>query len=597
MSRSRWRGLGREAVELALPTLVVPPLTFVSDGTEPAQGDPPRHVFRLVLLVVAALVAAPLLSLAVTAVQGTGIWEEGLGWTSLRRALFDSVALLAGTGIVVLCLGVGSAWLVSVYDFPGRGWVEPALVLPLAIPTYIVAFCYLDILHPIGPVQTGLRGLLGLARPADLWWFPDVRSTGMCALLLGFVLYPYVYLPTRALFLAQGAELLDAASSLGARPGQVFRRVALPLARPGIVAGTSLALLEALNDVGASEYLGVRTLTVTIYETWVNRSNFAGAAQIALATLLVVAALIGAERWARRRRDMAGPEGGGRADRRRLSGWRAAAALALALVPVLVGFAAPSLHLVLSAASRIGYAGLSPTLVDETIATVLLALAATSAIVLLALVLACGGRLFPSRGSAWLRWTAALGYGVPGIILAVGCLAPLVAIDGIMAGIVGAVSGFEIGLVLVGSSAALVYVYAVRFLAVALGAIEAGLAKVPLSLDEASLGLGARRTGTVGRIHLPLAATSIASGALLVFVECAKELPATLLLRPLNVETLATHLHGEAIRGTYEDGTIAALLIVAIGLVPLALLMRIGRPPAPGSVKERQGSEEVGAPG
>lgn len=551
------------------------PLALSCDDvtSERHTRDDSRPV-RAAILVLGLVLAAPVASLVLTAAHPSGLGSE-LPLASLWRALTGTALLLGGVAIVVLGVGIGTAWLVSTCDFPGRRGLEAALVLPLAVPTYIVAFCYLDILHPVGPVQTALRSALGVARPADLWWFPEVRSTGMCALLLGLVLYPYVYLPTRALFLSRGAELLDAASSLGARPGHVFRRIALPLARPGIVAGASFALLEALNDVGASELLGVRTLTLAVYATWVNRSDLPGAAQLALGALLVVVVLLASERWARRRRDLADADHP--PARRRLAGPAGLAALALGSLPVLVGFGGPAWYLLVQSVRRIGAAGLSPALLAEAWATVVLAGATTGIVVAIALLLAGAARLVPTRGFGALGWTAALGYGVPGAVLAVGCLAPLAALDELLHEAIRLASGLDTRSLLIGSSGALVYVYVVRFLAVGLGPVEAALVKVPLSLDEASFMLGSRPVTTARRIHLPIVAGAVASGALLVFVDTVKELPATLLLRPLNVETLATHVYGEAIRGTYEDGAVAALLIVAAGLVPLALLIRVGR--------------------
>lgn len=519
---------------------------------------------------------APLLSLLVAAAGGSDFWSE-IGPYLLPRALRDTALLLVGVGIVVVAVGVGSAWLVATFEFPGRRVIEPALVLPLAVPTYVVAFAYLDLLHPVGPVQTGLRRLLGYGRPQDLAWFPEIRSPWMCALLLGFVLYPYVYLPTRALLLGRCAELADAASSLGARPSRVLARISLPLAKPAVVAGTSLALLETMNDVGAAEFLGVRTLTVSAYATWVNRSDLAGAAQLSLLALLVVAALLATGRWSGRGRETA--SGGRSPDRRRLRGGAAVAAVALTGLPVLVGFAAPAGHLALETARRIAGPGLSSALLAEAVATVGLSALATAATMALALVLACGLRLAPSRPGALMTVVATLGYGVPATLLAVGFLVPFAAVDSALNGLSRALLGSEPGLVLLGSSAGLVLVYVIRFLAIGIGTAEAGLSRIPLAWDDAARGLGARAPALVRRIHLPLIGPAVASGAVLVFVDCMKELPATLLLRPLNVETLATHVYGEAARGTYEEGAAAALLIVLIGLVPLLLLLRVGRPP------------------
>ncbi|MFY9289590.1 MAG: ABC transporter permease subunit, partial [Methylorubrum rhodinum] len=256
-------------------------------------------------LALGALLAAPVVSLAFTAAEGTGELWPHLAAYVLPQAIRDTALLLAGVGLLVIGLGTGTAWLVSAFDFPGRRLLDAALLLPLAVPTYVVAFAYLDLMHPLGPVQSGLRGMLGLAGPRDLV-LPELRSLPGCILLLGFVLYPYVYLPTRALFLMRAGGLLEAARMLGAGPGRTFFRVALPLARPAVALGTGLALMEALNDVGAAEFLGVRTLTVQVYATWVNRSDLPGAAQIALVMLACVLLLVGLERLARGGRGFAG---------------------------------------------------------------------------------------------------------------------------------------------------------------------------------------------------------------------------------------------------------------------------------------------------
>ena len=520
---------------------------------------------------VGLLLASPFVSLALTAAQGSEILPHLVAYV-LPQALRDTALLLLGVGLTVLIIGVGAAWLVSAYDFPGRRLLDWALVLPLAVPTYIVAYAYLDLLHPVGPVQSGLRAMLGIVDPRDLP-FPEVRSLPVCALLLGFVLYPYVYLPTRALFLMQGANVLEVARTLGAGPARTFFRVALPLARPAIAVGASLALLEALNDIGAAEFLGVKTLTVSIYTTWVNRSDLPGASQIALAMLAVVIGFILIEGWARRE---AGQTASGRPPSRRLlRGWRGVAALFAGLLPVAIGFLAPAGHLVFQSAQRIGFAGISPNLARETVTTILLSGTATAVTVLVGLTLALAVRFHPSeRGRALLR-IAGIGYGIPGTVLAVSLLAPLASLDALLARAVEIVSGLSVGTLVLGSSLALIYAYCLRFMAIAIGATDAGLAKLSPNLDAASRTLGHGPISTIRCIHLPLAAPAIASGALLVFVDCMKELPATLLLRPLNVETLATHLYGEAARGTYEDGAIAALIIVAVGLLPLILVSRL----------------------
>ncbi|MCK2056446.1 iron ABC transporter permease [Methylobacterium sp. 37f] len=545
-------------------------------------------------LALCVLVLSPVVALMVAAGEGAGDAAGGALWPHLvahvlPQALRDTALLLAGVGVLVIALGAGSAWLVAAYDFPGRRLLEAGLLLPMAVPTYIVAFAYLDLLHPIGPVQTTLRDLLGYARPRDLV-LPEIRSLPGCILLLGFVLYPYVYLPTRALFLMQAANLIEAARMLGRSPSGTFLRVALPMARPAIALGASLALMEALNDIGAAEFLGVRTLTVQVYATWVNRSDLAGAAQIALVMLVAVVALVAVERWARSGRGFAGTaQRPRRLARQRLSGPRAWAALALGLVPVAIGFAIPASYLVHAALRRVLRSGLPETILPEIGYTLLYAGIATLLAAALGFVVAAGPRLVARRWGEALIRVASLGYALPGAILAIGLLGPLALADTALSAGTTQLFGIAPALIGLGTGGALVTAYLVRFLAVSIGTCEAGLARVPRSLPDAGRMLGRGPGATLWRVQFPLAWPAVLSGALLVFVDCVKELPATLLLRPLNVETLATHLYGEAARGTYEDGTVAALLIVAVGLVPVVILLRLGTP------RPEAGPERAGA--
>jgi iron(III) transport system permease protein len=478
----------------------------------------------------------------------------------------------------VVAIGTGAAWLVTAYDFPGRRMLAWALLLPLAVPTYIVAFAYLDLLHPLGPVQGLVRELLGYGSPRDLR-LPDIRGLAGCIVLLGFVLYPYVYLTTRAMFMTQAAGLLEAARTLGASPATVFRRVALPLARPAIAVGAALALMETLNDIGASEFLGVQTLTVAIYTTWVTRADLAGAAQIALSMLAIVFALLAVERHARRRQRYATGERPRPMRAQPLRGPAAALALALGALPVLVGFVVPASYLAWETVERLAGAGVSPRLLAGAGNTVVVALAATFATVAVGLVLAWALRLAQVRrraaGAALALRLASLGYAVPGTVLAVGLLLPLAWFDAGGNAMRG-VFGLEPRLLLMGSATALVLAYLLRFLAIATGGIESGLARIAPSLDQAAASLGHAPGATLHRVHLPLLRPALAAAALLVFVDTMKELPATLLLRPLNFETLATWLYAEASRGTHEEGAVAALMIVLVGLLPVVLLARTG---------------------
>ena len=457
-----------------------------------------RTRWLLAALMIAAVALAPVLALAWAGAQvRSGLWQHLLA-TVLPQAAGNTLVLLAGVGLLVAVVGTGCAWLVTAYTFPGRRMLSWALLLPLAVPTYIVAYAYLDLLHPLGPVQGSLRWLLGHDSPRD-WRLPDIRHLAGCIVLLSLVLYPYVYLTTRALFLTQAASLLEAGRSLGAGPVAVFWRVALPLARPAIAVGVVLVLLETLNDIGASEFLGVQTLTVAVYTTWVTRSDLAGAAQIALSMLVIVLALVAVERFARRRQRYATTLRPRPMQPQRLHGVRGWLALLLGSLPVLAGFATPAGYLLLPLGG-----------LDRLLSDLLVSLGGSARLVLM--------------GTVW--------------VLVLACT--------------------------------------LRFLAVAIGSLEAGMSRIPPSLDAASAALGEGPLATLRRVHLPLLRPSLAAAALLVFVDTMKELPATLVLRPMNFETLATWLYAEAARGTYEEGALAALLIVLAGLAPVVALARAG---------------------
>ena len=528
---------------------------------------------QMCALGIALCVLAPVLNLVWTAAGGSLAHWGHLARFVLPAALQNTLALLAGVGVVVVLLGTACAWLVTAYEFPGRRVLTWALLLPLAVPTYIMAFAYLDLLHPIGPIQSVIRTVLGYDSPRQ-FRLGDLRSLWGAIFLLGMVLYPYVYLSTRAMFMTQAANLMEAARTLGASPAGAFMRVALPLARPAIAVGLSLALLEALNDIGASEFLGVQTLTVSVYTTWVTRSDLAGAAQIALSMLVIVVGLILFERHQRKQQRYGTTQRMRPMARTPLTGLRAVVAMTLGWLPVILGFVAPALYLLAETAKRIRLVGtVSDALLSSLVNTLIVATVATVVTVSAGLVLAWAGRHVREGARAslgrMLGRVASLGYALPGTVLAIGLLGPLVFIDRSL----GAVLGTS-GLLLTGSMLALVIGYTIRFLAISVGSTEAGLARIPPSIEQASRLLGETPATTLVRVHLPLLRPAIAAGALLVFVDAMKELPATLLLRPMNFETLATWLYAEAARGTYEEGAVAALAIVLAGLLPVIFLAR-----------------------
>lgn len=536
---------------------------------------PPRHPIATTIVVsTATLVALPLASLAWTAAGGDAeIWRHLLAYV-LAPALVDTALLLAGVAGVTVVIGVGTAFLVTAFEFPGRSALLWLLPLPLAIPTYIVAYVYVDLFDSWGPVQVALRAVSGWTSPAQ-YWFPSVRSLPGAVLLMGFVLYPYVYLAARAMFQTQNAALVEIARALGARPWQVARDVTLPLARPAIVAGLTLVLLETLNDIGLSEYLGVRTLTISIFTTWLNRGSLPGAAQIACMLLVVIAALIALERHTRRSRRYASGDTCPTPARMSLAGPSARLAAAACLLPVALGFLVPLAYLVHEATTRTLTSGLDRDLLRHAGTTLAFAALATLATLVLGLALVSAARLLRRPYAHACLSVAGLGYAIPGTVLALGLLSPLIATDRVIDRLVNAATGSGVGLVLAGSGAAVVIAYVIRFLAIVVGLAQTAFARISTDLDDAARSVGARPSAVVISIHAPLARAALSGAALLVFVDCLKELPATLLLRPLNVETLSTYLYQFATRGSFEDGALAALLIVLAGILPVVRIVKL----------------------
>ncbi len=527
-----------------------------------------------VLIGVAILVLAPLMSLVRIAAQGESTLWAQVTVDVLPAALLDTGMLLGGVAVLAGSVGIGAAWLVTAHRFPGRDLLAWLLPLPLAVPAYITAYIYVEIFDAAGPVQMGLRGLMGWTSRAD-YWFPEIRSVPGCILVMSAVLYPYVYIASRAMFLTQSASMIEVARTLGAGRFKLFRVIAIPLARPALAVGLSLALLEALNDIGASEYLGVRTLTVSVFTTWLNRGSLAGAAQIACVMLAVVILLIMVERYGRRDRRYSLSTRRPRTTQPvRLStagGWLATILCAL---PVFIGFVLPVGFLVREVVRRGLLTQFDTTFVDHLLTTIGLSGAATVVALALGIVVVTASRLAKLHLTRAALAVAGIGYAVPGTVLALGLLNPLVALDTSIGSLWRSLTGERIGLILMGSAVGIIVAYVIRFLPIATGSLSAGLDRVSPGLEDAGRILGARPRELVLKIQIPLLRPALASAALLVFVDCIKELPATLLLRPLNTETLATLVYGHASRGAFEDGALAALVIVLVGLLPVIQLVR-----------------------
>jgi iron(III) transport system permease protein len=533
-----------------------------------------------VVALILGVVALPVVTvLALALSPSDNIWPH-LVRTVLPGSLMRTLLLAAGAGTLCFAIGTATAWLVTMYRFPGRGLLDRLLVLPLAVPTYIVAYCYVELLDYAGPLQTGLRSFFGWQRASD-YWFPQVRSLSGAILIFSAVLYPYVYLTARASFAQQSVCVLEVARTLGRTPLGAFLEVALPMARPAIAAGVALVVMECLNDLGAVQYLGVETLSASIYATWMQRSNLGGAAQIAAVTLLIVVALLAAERRAR---------GGARVHHTTgryrsipfhdLEGWKGITAAVLASLPFVLGFLVPLLVIVQGAATHASGA-LEGGFLAAAANSLMLASIAAAAAVAIALTLGYARRVAANGFVRPAVRLSGLGYAIPGTVLAIGLLYPLAAFDNRVDAVLRATFGISSGLLLSGSLFAIALAYVIRFLAVALGQIESGLERISPSLDAAARTLGEGALSTLWRVHLPLLLAPLGAAALLVFVDCMKELPATLLLRPFNFETLATHVYGLASIEQLEQAAFGALTIVLAGLLPVLLLHKAiagGRP-------------------
>ncbi len=460
----------------------------------------------------------PLLAIALIALRPSGDTWPHLIANVLPGALRRTLLLMAGVGSLSLVIGTGTAWLVTMYRFPGRRYLQWLLLLPLAIPTYIIAYTYLEMLDYSGIVQTALRGMFGWRNGRD-YWFPDIRSLGGAILVMSAVLYPYVYITARASFIAQSVCVLEVSRTLGRNAVETFWQVALPLARPALAAGVALVLMETLNDIGAVEFFGVRTLTVAVYDTWLDRNSLAGAAQIACVMLLFVFALLIVERALRAGRRFHHTTGKYRDLREdNLPGWRGMLAAIACTLPVLFGFLLPAAVLLHDALVHVA-AGLAPEFWEAALNSLMLAAAAAVLAVGFAVVLAYARRQTRSQLIQAASTLPAISYAIPGTVLAIGLLIPLAGFDNFLDGVMRSLFGVSTGLVLSGTAFAIVLAYTIRFLAASLGAVEAGLSKVSRNIDAAARTLGASISEALVKVHLPLLRPALGAAALLVFVE------------------------------------------------------------------------------
>jgi iron(III) transport system permease protein len=527
--------------------------------------------WTLAALAIAGVVMAPMLAVLWLAFHPTeNIWPHLLA-TVLPRYLKTTFALMAGVGVLAGAAGTGAAWLVTMYRFPGRGWLVHALLFPLAIPAYVGAYALVDFLDYAGGFQTALRAAFGWHSARD-YWFPEVRSTWAAAVVLASALYPYVYLLTRQALREQSGSIYEVARALGLNGWQVFWRLGLPLARPAIAVGLALALMETVADFGTVQHFGVQTLTTGVFSTWLNGNNAGGAAQISGVILLIILTLVGIERLGRRNARFHRPA---RAPRPvtavPLPGWRGWLAFLLCLVPFVSGFVLP-VAVMGQHALRRPEVWLAPGLATAVMNTVVVGGTAAVLTVGAALFLVHGVRMAGRTTARLVLPLTTLGYAAPGAVLAVGILVPLAALDHGLADLVLAVTGHDPGLLLTGTAAAIVLACIVRFFGIAQGAADAAFGRVSPSLPMAARSLGQTAGGVLGRVYLPLMRGSVASALLVVFVDCVKELPATLLLRPFNYNTLSTRVYELASLEKLGEAAPAALMVVALGLVAVGLL-------------------------
>lgn len=544
------------------------------DATSAGSGRSlPFSGWSLAAFAIAGILSIPVLIVAFQIFTPAGeIWDH-IASTVLYRYASNTLWLMAGVGAGVFVVGTGTAWLVTMCEFPGRRAFEWLLLLPFAIPAYVIAYAYTGVLDFAGPVQTLLREIFGWSSRAD-YWFPDIRTLGGAVTVMTLVLYPYVYLLARSAFLEQSICALEVSRTLGASGWRSFSRVALPMARPSIVTGLALALMETLNDFGTVQHFAIDTFTAGIYRTWLGMGEQAAAAQLAAILMSIVFALILLERWSRgEARYHQATQTWRVLPRYRLRGWRRIGTSVACGAPVALGFAVPILMLSVWTTENLEW--IDARFVSAAWNSFVLAGATAVLAVAFALLLAYSQRLHPTRTGQFATRVAAMGYAVPGAVIAVGIL---IAFSWLRT---------STGLLLSGTVLALIFAYLVRFLAVSLNTVEAGLGRITRNMDGAARTLGLGPMGVLGRVHMPIMRASILTAATLIFVDVMKELPATLIIRPFNFDTLAVRVFELASDELLAEAAPGALAIVAVGIVPVLILCRAIARSRPGEDRRR----------
>ena len=517
---------------------------------------------------IAAVVAAPVLVVVGHIfVPSMDVWSH-LASTVLPRYVGNSVGLMLGVGAGTLILGVSTAWLVTMTSFPLRRLFEWGLLMPLAIPSYVIAFTYTGLLEYSGPVQALLREAFGWRSAAE-YWFPQIRSLPGAVVMMTLVFYPYVYMLSRAAFLEQSVCVLDASRTLGKGAWPTFFGVALPLARPAVAGGLALALMETLNDFGTVEFFAVDTFVTGIYRTWMGLGQPAVAAQLGAVLMFFIMALVLLERWSRRGRISHTTGYYRRLPRFRLSRTGGLLAFAVCFSPVFLGFILPVAAMAVWTWQTWDF--VDPRYFRMAGNSLALAGISAAAAVAAAVCLAYGRRLAPGKASSTAVQLASMGYAIPGAVIALGIMIPFAFLDNVIDGLARDLLGFSTGLLLTGTWTALIFAYVVRFLAVSNNTVEASLQKVTPSMDGAARTLGASAGRTLRRIHGPIMRASLLTAAVLVFVDVMKELPATLMMRPFGLDTLAIRSYELASDGLLKESSSSSLAIVLAGIIPVVL--------------------------
>ena len=522
---------------------------------------------------VATILVLPLVALILQALQPDEAVFGHLMATVLPTYIINSLLLIFWVSLGALLLALPCAWLMARCEFVGRRYLQWALLLPLAMPGYIVAYVYTDLLDYAGPVQRSLRTIFSWSSPQD-YFFPDIRTLGGAACMLSLVLFPYIYLLARTAFMEQSLSLAHASRIMGCSSWQSFWRLSLPMARPALAVGVALVAMETAADFATVNYFAVPTLTTAVYDTWLGYGNLTAAAKLSAIILLVVFSLIGFERFARRKQQLFQKQSRIQAiDLYRLSTAQTAVALSFCATLLLLAFLLP-FGILLSYA--IGYFEQSW---DEgfwqlSLNSLSLALITSLICCLIALLLMFVRRISPRASDALPSRLASTGYALPGTVLAIGVLVPLTMLDFAINDLADLLGLNGPGLILTGSVVALIFAFCVRFVAIAIGSVESSYKRISPSLDMVSLTMGQSPRQLLQRVHLPLLAKGLFAGALLVFIESMKELPAALLLRPIGFENLATYVFQFVSDEKLEHGALAAIVIVLVGLVPLIYLNR-----------------------